>query len=143
MATWGPGPVRDASCSSEACSGGHGGRGRGRRRARRVPVGSHGTGPGAAASALSEGPQGAAAELPPLQTGGLLSGGENDQQRVVCQSDGGATHRDGGKGWCFLSNLRIRVRRHGVMCQTLGVAEKKITHIQHYDYTFTAHALWP
>lgn len=104
MATWGPGPVRDASCSSEARSGGHGGGGKGRRRARRVPVGSHGAGPRAAASALPEGPQGAAAKLPPLQTGGVLSGGEDDQQGLVCQSDGGAAHRHGGKGRCFLSD---------------------------------------
>ncbi|TKS75892.1 Hormonally up-regulated neu tumor-associated kinase [Collichthys lucidus] len=34
-------------------------------------------------SALSEGPQGAAAELSSLQTGGVLSGGENDQQGVA------------------------------------------------------------
>lgn len=111
---------------------------------RLVPVGSNGAGPGAAASALSEGPQGAAAELSSLQTGGVLSGGENDQQGVICQSDGGATHRHGGEGRCSLPDLRIKLKRHGVRCRRVegGWHKKNITHIQDYDYTFTTCALW-
>lgn len=97
-ATWGS--VWDASSSTKACSGWHGGGGRERSPEQRI------SGPGAAASALSEGPPRAAAELSPLQTGGLLSGGQNDQQRVICQSDGRAAYQHRGKGRSWIKMRR-------------------------------------
>lgn len=84
MAPWGGRPVCDASCSSEARRRGHGGRGRG-------------SGPPYLFT-LSESPQRATAELPPLQARGVLPGGQDDQQGLLRQSNGGASHRDGGEG---------------------------------------------
>lgn len=80
-----------------------------------VSVGSLGVGSRAAPFSLSEGPQGAAAGFSPLQAGGIVPGGKNDQQGLLCQSDGGATHWHGGKGQCFLPVFGIRVRRHEVI----------------------------